>query len=99
MGKLDRPESFGVQSSGVESFGQGKFNKPDDATLRKKLTEIQYEVTQKNGTERAFNNAYWNNEEKVSMWILFPVSRFSVPWIIHSAEARQVSLKPLEPET
>ncbi len=37
------------------------FRKPSDAELRKKLTPLQYEVTQKEGTERAFANEYWNN--------------------------------------
>lgn len=36
------------------------FKKPDDATLRARLTEEQYAVTQKNATERAFQNEYWN---------------------------------------
>ena len=35
--------------------------KPNDATLRAELTE-QYDVTQKDGTETPFHNAYWNNE-------------------------------------
>jgi len=39
----------------------GNFQKPSDAELRKKLTAIQYDVTQKAGTERAFSNEYWNN--------------------------------------
>jgi methionine-R-sulfoxide reductase len=39
------------------------FVKPGDAELRQQLTEIQYTVTQQNGTEPAFHNAYYHNEE------------------------------------
>src|SRR5574339_33601 len=38
------------------------FNKPSDPQLRKKLTNLQYEVTQREGTEPPFSNAYWNNK-------------------------------------
>ena len=38
------------------------FTKPLDPELRKRLTRIQYEVTQHEGTEPAFNNEYWNNK-------------------------------------
>jgi peptide-methionine (R)-S-oxide reductase len=37
------------------------YKKPSDAELRQKLTPEQYAVTQKEGTERAFHNEYWNN--------------------------------------
>jgi methionine-S-sulfoxide reductase len=37
--------------------------KPSDEELRKKLTPEQYAVTQKEGTERPFANAYWDNHE------------------------------------
>ena len=36
------------------------YSKPDDATLRSLLTPEQYAVTQKNATELAFHNEYWN---------------------------------------
>ena len=39
----------------------GNFEKPSDTELHKKLTPLQYEVTQKEGTERPFANDYWNN--------------------------------------
>ena len=44
-------------------FGRSVAKKPDDAQLRKKLTEEQYNVTQQCGTEPPFKNAYWNNHE------------------------------------
>ncbi|HUP50009.1 MAG TPA: bifunctional methionine sulfoxide reductase B/A protein [Thermoanaerobaculia bacterium] len=37
--------------------------KPAEAELKKRLTKIQYEVTQNDGTEPAFRNEYWNNKE------------------------------------
>ena len=36
------------------------YRKPDDAALRSQLTAEQYAVTQKNATEPAFHNPYWN---------------------------------------
>ena len=39
------------------------FTKPSETELRKRLTALQYEVTQQEGTERAFSNEYWNNKK------------------------------------
>lgn len=40
-----------------------KYVKPNDAELRKMLTPLQYDVTQKDGTERAFANEYHDNKK------------------------------------
>jgi peptide methionine sulfoxide reductase msrA/msrB len=39
-------------------FDRHAFVKPDDAELRRRLTPIQYKVTQQDGTEPPFNNPY-----------------------------------------
>jgi peptide-methionine (R)-S-oxide reductase len=47
-----------------ESEDQMKeYEKPSDAELRQKLTAEQYQVTQHEGTEAPFRNAYWDNKE------------------------------------
>jgi methionine-R-sulfoxide reductase len=39
------------------------FKKPSDGELQKKLTPLQYQVTQHEGTEPPFRNEYWNQHE------------------------------------
>jgi peptide methionine sulfoxide reductase msrA/msrB len=39
------------------------FKKPSDKELEERLTPLQYKVTQEDGTERAFDNEYWNNKK------------------------------------
>jgi peptide methionine sulfoxide reductase msrA/msrB len=45
-----------------KKVGSG-FEKPPLADLKKSLTPLQYRVTQEDGTERPFDNTYWNNKK------------------------------------
>ena len=38
--------------------------RPSDGELKKTLSKIQFDVTRKDGTERAFSNEYWDNKQE-----------------------------------
>ena len=80
--------------TGNERTGQ----KPDDATLRKKLTPLQYEVTQKEGTEPPFQNEYWNDKkEGIYVDLVSGEPLFSSKDKFDSGTGWPSFLRPLEP--
>lgn len=45
------------------AFAADQYHRPSDSEMKKKLTPLQYYVTQEKGTEPAYDNLYWNNEK------------------------------------
>lgn len=52
-----------VAKTNSVSAPMNSFQKPPADELKKKLTPMQFDVTQNAGTEPAFRNEYWNNHQ------------------------------------
>ena len=76
-----------------------KFKKLNDAELKQKLTPLQYKVTQNNGTERPFDNEYWNNKKDgIYVDIVSGEPLFSSLDKYDSGTGWPSFIKPLEPD-
>ena len=76
----------------------GAFVKPSKEELKKKLTVLQFKVSQENGTEPAFNNEYWNNHRAgIYVDIVSGVPLFSSLDKYESGTGWPSFTKPLEP--
>jgi peptide methionine sulfoxide reductase msrA/msrB len=54
---------FLITGAGYSAASDMKYMKPSQEEIKEMLTPLQYKVTQKDGTERAFNNEYWDNKK------------------------------------
>jgi methionine-R-sulfoxide reductase len=64
--RAESQTSSGVQSTASTPSTNAimdKFTKPPPGELQKKLTPMQFEVTQHAATEPAFRNTYWDNKK------------------------------------
>lgn len=76
-----------------------RFTKPPKEELKKKMTPIQYKVTQENGTERPFDNEYWNNKKSgIYVDIVSGEPLFSSLEKYDSGTGWPSFFRPLEPE-
>jgi methionine-R-sulfoxide reductase len=52
-----------VKANQGRTHSMTDYKKPADGDLKQALSPLQYEVTQREATERPFANEYWNNHE------------------------------------
>ncbi|MBP7526990.1 MAG: peptide-methionine (R)-S-oxide reductase MsrB [Syntrophorhabdaceae bacterium] len=89
----------GEKSRQRQTVDWRNFKKPDDATLRKQLTPLQYNVTQKEGTEPAFRNEYDTNKaEGIYVDIVSGEPLFSSRDKYDSGTGWPSFTKPIEPD-
>lgn len=60
-----RYDHWGAEAQAPRSSIMSKrtYEKPSPSELKQKLTPLQYEVTQRDATEPAFRNTFWDNHE------------------------------------
>jgi peptide methionine sulfoxide reductase msrA/msrB len=76
-----------------------RYSKPDETQLRKRLTPLQYDVTQKDATEQPFQNEYWDNHEMgIYVDIVSGEPLFSSADKFESGTGWPSFTRPLEPQ-
>lgn len=67
-GRAGKPRTVRIVEFGADGVRKGVVEVPkivkSDAEWRKQLTSIEFEVTRKAGTEKAYTGAYWNLHQK-----------------------------------
>jgi len=97
QGYIDRTWSCSLKPGGEDSAGN--YRKPSKEELRKKLDPLEYKVTQEEGTERAFDNKYWDNKrEGIYVDIVSGEPLFSSKDKYNSGTGWPSFTRPLDPE-
>ncbi|HEY5717279.1 MAG TPA: peptide-methionine (R)-S-oxide reductase MsrB [Motiliproteus sp.] len=58
----------GMDDAAQPGFDPATFSKPSSDELRQRLSPLEFKVTQEDGTERSFNNRYWN-EHRAGIYV------------------------------
>jgi peptide methionine sulfoxide reductase msrA/msrB len=88
-----------LPSAGTTGGSMSQFAKPSDDELKNKLTKIQYEVTQNDGTEPPFRNEYWDNHaDGIYVDVVSGEPLFSSLDKFDSGTGWPSFTRPLEPE-
>ena len=77
-----------------------RWRRPPDEEIKRKLTELQYKVTQEGFTEPPFDNEYWNMKGKKGIYVdvVSGEPLFSTEDQFDSGSGWPSFTKPLEPE-
>lgn len=90
------PKSMDAQTPAPAA--KGTWTRPSDSELKRKLTPIQYSVTQHDDTEMPFHNEYWDNHEAgIYVDVVSGAPLFSSLEKYESGTGWPSFYKPLEP--
>ncbi len=88
-----------MDTHNTKNVGFSTFKEPEQDVLQKKLTPMQFFVTQENGTEPPFENEFWNNKrEGIYVDIVSGEPLFSSRDKYDSGTGWPSFTRPLEPE-
>ena len=89
----------GSRSKGENKMEPRNYAKPTDVELCERLTPLQYNVTQKDHTEQAFDNEYWDNKrEGIYVDVVSGEPLFSSKDKYASGSGWPSFTRPMEPE-
>ena len=99
VGAAAAPAQTSAAPARPKGWNPMEFKKASDSHLRRTLTPLQYEVTQRDATERAFNNEYWDNHQPgIYVDVVSGEPLFSSLDKYDSGTGWPSFTKPLEPE-